>query len=171
MGAGAVLGLGQAGLALNQANEQAKAQEAQGRYQQSMAEVNAMYADLQGKDAIRRGDAAATAIRKRGKQVIGAQRAALAAQGVVLDSGSALELQEETAELSAIDALTVKNNAWREAWGFKAETQAATAQGQMARFTSKANAQNTLITGGLQATNYGASGLANDGYFQRTRKS
>jgi hypothetical protein len=169
MGAQGVLAATQAGLQINQADQQAKSVEAQGRYQKSLSGVNAGYAELQAKDAIERGEKDAQAIKRRGKQIIGSQRAALAAQGVEVDSGTALELQEETSELSQVDALTVRNNAWREAWGYRAEAQAATSAGQLASITAKANARNTLVTGGINAANTAGAGFANDGYFQRTR--
>lgn len=165
--AGLALGGLQGALALNQANEQAKAYQAQGRYQKAMAETNAMYADLQAKDAIARGDKTAEALKKRGKQVIGEQRASFGAQGIVVDSGSALELQQDTAVLSEIDAMTARNNAWREAWGYRAEAAQASASGQFAQLTARANSGNTLLTGGLQAANYGIGAAASQGYFQR----
>ena len=52
--------------------------------------------------------------------------------------------------------MTIENNAWREAWGYK--VQAVSGQGQAAQTRLAANnvMDNTLLTGGLQAANYGA---------------
>lgn len=51
--------------------------------------------------------AEAANIRERGKRLIGAQRAALAASGVKIDEGSGDALQSETRRLSEQDALAV----------------------------------------------------------------
>lgn len=48
-------------------------------------------------------------------QLIGQQRAALAANGIVLDEGTAMDLVVETAGLGAVDAITAIANAEREA--------------------------------------------------------
>lgn len=59
--------------------------------------------------AMEREAAAAEAgnIREKGKRLIGAQRAALAASGVKIDEGSGDALQQETARLTEQDALAV----------------------------------------------------------------
>lgn len=59
--------------------------------------------------AMERETAAAEAgnIREKGKRLIGAQRAALAASGVKIDEGSGDALQQETSRLTEQDALAV----------------------------------------------------------------
>ena len=81
---------------------------------------------------------------------IGEQRVALAAQGIDIDQGSALEIQLQTAEFVSQDALTISNNAWREAWGFRAEANSLRFQGQFAQLAASSKARSTLITGGLK---------------------
>ncbi len=57
-----------------------------------------------------------------------------------------------------MDALTVKNNAWREAWGYKAQARSYRTQGALSRLASRNEANSTLLTGGLQAVNAGVGG-------------
>ena len=100
----------------------AEAYRTQSDFQKRQFEFSQKVADLQAKDAIKRGELQAKRVREAGKKIVGAQRAALAAQGIELDSGTALDIQEETAAFTEMDALTVKMNAYREAWGYKIES-------------------------------------------------
>lgn len=138
------------------AYSQSQAMKAQGDYQRQMANLNARMADMQAEDALKRGSREATEHKKKVKQLVGSQRAAMASQGIALDSGSALDIQEETISMGAEDALTIKNNAWREAWGYRSQGEASRYEGEVAKAASRNQARNTLITGGLQAT---AAGL------------
>lgn len=168
MGAAAVImGAAQAGLSLNQANQDAKTARAQADYQNKMSKINSDFAEMQGRDAIARGDVQAGKIKKGARQVVGAQRAALAAQGIDISSGSALDVQRETETLGELDAIQARNNAWREAWGYKVEAAQASAQGQMAMIAGKATAKATLMTGGAQAAGQLYGGVSNAGYTQR----
>lgn len=135
------------------AQNQARAQKAQGEYQKSMYDENAAFSTLAAEDAIRRGDKDAAQLKNQGKQTIGAQRAALAAQGVDVGSGSALDIQVDTAYQVQLDSMKIKNNAWREAWGYKTEALNASTAGRFAQLGAKVSANNTLATGGLQAIN------------------
>lgn len=119
--------------------------------QESLYNTNAKFAELAADDAIKRGDKMVKQVKEAGKRTVGAQRARLAAQGIEVDSGSAQEIQEETAMITAEDAMTVKNNAWREAWGFKVEAAEATARGRFARVAGDAAYSSSLVTGGLKA--------------------
>lgn len=88
-------------------------------YNAKVADANARTADLNAVDAVERGYVDETNHRKAVKGFIGKQRASLAAQGQDLSTGSAVELQEDAAREGEKDALTVRSNAAREAWGYK----------------------------------------------------
>lgn len=158
--AAAVVGGVQAALTYNQADQQAKSLKAQADYQKSMAEVNSLFSNIQASDAIARGDKAAQQLGRKTKQLIGSQRASLAAQGIEIDSGSALEIQQDTATLSKMDEMQLRNNAWREAWGYKVESSTASANAQIGMNTNRFQARQTLITGGIQAANQAYSGYS-----------
>lgn len=80
---------------------------------------NKQFAEAQAQDAIARGRLAERKVRLASRQMVGAQRAALAANNVRLDEGSALDIQSDTALLADADAFTVLENARREASGYR----------------------------------------------------
>lgn len=148
-------GLGQMGAGIAGAVGQANAQRMQGDYQKMVGDTNARLATMQAQDATTRGDRTAGQIQRQGKQMIGSQRAALAAQGVDVNSGSAADVQAGTAAMTAHDALTAKNNAWREAWGYQVQANQSSAAGQFAKIAGDSSANNTILTGGMQALSTG----------------
>src|SRR5690606_37637213 len=89
---------------LGNAFSQSRALQAQGEYQAAMLDFNATISLLQAEDAIERGQKEAGDYQKRISQLIGSQRTSYAAQGVVVGSGTAREVQEETALQGIEDA-------------------------------------------------------------------
>lgn len=146
---------------LNQVNtqrQQASAMDQQGAYQWRLAEWNANIAEQAAKDAISRGDIEAGRVRSGTRQTVGSQRAALAAQGIDVNTGSAADVQSDTARIGALDELTARNNAAREAWGYKVQAWNERTQGQLAKLGSKNAAKalrqqswGTVLTGAVQA--------------------
>lgn len=132
------------------AYSQSQAIKMQGNYQKNQLQFNAQVAGLQADDAISRGNKAAANKKRETKQIIGKQRAALAAQGIEVNSDTALLIQEDTAGLGAEDVQTIKNNAWREAFGYKVQATDYTGQAAFAQISSGFNARQTMLTGGLQ---------------------
>lgn len=128
---------------------QSRATKSQASYESSMLESNARISDIQAADAIRRGDLEAANLKKKYKQVIGSQRAALAAQGLELGEDDAALIQQDTAELGALDVLDTKNNAWREAWGYRVRGANYRNQASMVRAAGSNSSRNTILTGGL----------------------
>jgi hypothetical protein len=122
----------------------------QARSQKYISKANARMAEMQAKDALKRGHEAEALSRQKTRKLIGSQRAAMAAQGIRLDFGSALDVQQEAADIGELDALTIKNNALREAFGFKSEALNATMQGRLASQSSVNQGMETLLTGGLR---------------------
>lgn len=125
-----ILGLSAAGAATQavgawKAGTQAKkAGEAQRRASESQAELldyNAQIADLQASDAVSRGQQEESKFRQGVRVMIGGQRAGIAAGNVDVGYGSAVDVQADAAMLGELDALTIRQNAAREAWGYKVE--------------------------------------------------
>jgi hypothetical protein len=139
------------GLTALQTASQFQSEKQQGRYQKSIADANARLLNLRSEDAIRRGYEDASLVRRRAERMAGSQRAAMAAQGIDIGSGSAADVLTETDRMGAMDELTAKNNAWREAWGYRVESANETARGRFAKLAAKNAMRNTLLTGGLQA--------------------
>lgn len=150
-----------AGISYISSENQASAMTAQGMYQNEMMQANAGIADLQAEDAIKRGDAEANRYGSQVRSVIGSQRANFSGQGVDVNKGSALETQVGTAEVGAQDQVTIKNNAWMEAWGYRAGAADMRRQGQLAMMGANNNSRNTLMAGGLNAINNLAGAYGN----------
>ena len=133
-----------------------EAERARGRYTGTAYDINARTKRLQAEDALKRGDEGAASVLRDAARVRGAQRVAAAGQGIDVNSGIAQVLQDETTAVGETDATTVRNNAWREAFGLRAEASELERQGQMERQASKQRRRMTLVTGGLNAlTTYG----------------
>lgn len=126
-----------------------------------IAESNRRIADMQAEDALRRGHEAESRYRGRTKKTIGRQRAALAAQGIRVDEGSALDVQIEAADFGELDAMTIRNNALRESFGYKMEGygfesrgREALLRGEQARAQGIFEGTQSLLTGGIRALGY-----------------
>lgn len=117
--------------------QQGKAQADAARYQAQVARNNEIIALQQAN--VTRQDAAVKAMEqdKKSAQLIGKQVAILGASGVDIESGSPLAVQESQAGLARLDALTVRSNAERKAWGFDIEATNQKAQSQL--YYMKAN--------------------------------
>lgn len=94
-------------------------------------------------------------LRDQVRQFIGGQRAAVGASGVD-NSGSVARLQDDAARQGEIDALTVRNNAYLEAWGMKEQARGKRYEASVA----KRQGRMTLLTSGLQAGAFAAQGMA-----------
>lgn len=136
---------------ISSAYAQSRFYEAQGAYQAHVAEINSEFSKLAAEEAIKRGQKNIALAQKQKKQVLGSQKVALAAQGIDIESGSALLAQEDTLNTGARNLLQIKNNAWQEAWGYKTQALSSTASGQITQVLAEAQAKNTLLTGGLNA--------------------
>lgn len=107
---------------------QGRQQAGQANYQAAVARNNAILADRNAKLAIQAGDVKEQAKRRETAGLIGAQRAAYAAHGVDVNVGSPVDIQSDTAMLGELDALTIRNNAQREAYGYKIQGDSAGAE-------------------------------------------
>lgn len=135
----------------------ATAAEQQGDFQAGVLGINAELADRAAEDAVARGRETANRSQANTRQLRGAQRATLAAQGIDVGDGSAADLGLETEQLGELDVLTIANNAQREAFGFKVEAVNYRNQATLARYgarTTAASLRNasisTLLTTGAQ---------------------
>lgn len=138
--------------------QNAQAQQDAAAYNAAVARNNQIIADGQADDAIRRGELDEMRHRIRVAQTQGQQRSALAAQNLDLTDGSALDTVLDTAEFGELDALIIRNNAEREAYGYR--VQGMNAGAQAALYQSQANntspflaAAGTALTGAGQVAN------------------
>lgn len=90
-------------------------------YQSAVSRNNSQIAEWQARDAITRGQKSEQQQRLKTAALKGTQRAALAARGIALDEGSALSILQDTDFMGENDALTLRDNAAREAWGYRVQ--------------------------------------------------
>ena len=144
MGWFTALTLAGAGVSYLGSRRQAKAEERTGELEQQAAEDqakllewNATIADAQAADAIKRGQEEQSRFRAGVRGLIGSQRAATAANNIEVGFGSALDVQADAAFLGELDALTIQNNAAREAWGYSVEAEDTRRRAEITRKTGK----------------------------------
>lgn len=99
-------------------HQEAEAGKAQAKYQEKVDRNNAVIATRLAEDALRRGREEELRFRESTAKLKGEQRVAIAKSGVQLGEGTALDILTETAEFGELDALTIRANAEREAFGF-----------------------------------------------------
>lgn len=132
--AAAVAAVAAAGIAAYGAHEQASAQKKALNYQAQVAANNATIASQKRSDALQRGEIEAHNAMRQQAQLLGHQRAALAANGQDITQGSALDVLASTKFLGQQDVNTIQSNAAREAWGYDIDKMNVNAEGQLAKW-------------------------------------
>ena len=105
--------------------QQQKAANKAADYNAQILEENAAVSESLAASATDRGDIAGKQKRLQIKGLIGKQRSASAASGVLVGSGSSLDAIESTDTLGEQDILTIRDNAALEAYGYKSQAQSA----------------------------------------------
>jgi len=143
--------------------QQGKAQQAQYDYQAQVNDNNRKIAEWQAQDAIDRGEIEEKQHRIKVSQLAGRQRSVLASNNVEVDSGSALDVLGDTAELGELDALTIRSNAEREAYGYRVSAMNQGAEAGLNR-TAGANARVSGNYGTMTSLLSGGNTLADKWY-------
>lgn len=91
------------------------------RYKARVAANNAAIAEANAKYAEQKGVAKEGVVREKGAQVLGEQRAQISANGIDAGSGSAVRLQSDVGRVTEVEALSVRDAAAREAYGWRAK--------------------------------------------------
>lgn len=123
----------------------AKSERAAYDYQAAIADNNASLAERAAADAVDRGATESAAVRKQGRAVKGAQRAALATGNVDQGFGSALDILTETDIATDVDANTAEANASKEAYALRVRGANYRGDAQMLRM--RARATSPLLAG------------------------
>lgn len=111
------------------------------------AEENEKVANDAAADAIARGEVESGKARREGTQLIAKQRVAYATSGIDGTSGTAAQVAAESRAMSELDAQTLRNNAMREAWGFKQKAKQIRRQESFDKAGDTARAVGTVLTG------------------------
>ena len=130
---------------------------AQQRYSAKIADQNARLASDQARDAIERRQMADRDLQRQNAQTIGAQRAAMAANGVDLDFGSAAQVQGDAAAIGQEDVDRQRRNFANEvrghdigAWNYSAQAEADRASAKATQLGAYFDAGSTLLGGAQQ---------------------
>lgn len=154
MGGGAIVSAIAAGQQQKAANQQAE-------YNARLSEREAQINEVQATDAEKRGDKAVGAHRQKIEGIKGSQRASFGASGVTVDKGSTMSTVLDTGEQGELDAMTIKQNAAREAQGYR--NNAATS-----KYEAKASRASKRSTGGQVGMSLLTSGSQmGAGYFSK----
>lgn len=145
----------------------ASAQQAGLNYQADVAANNAQIAEWQAQDAIRQGQEQEQQSRLQYATTKSTQRAALAANGVALDEGSAVDILTSTDYMDEMDASTIQANAARSAWGYR--TQGTNYSDNAKSLRAGAGALNSGSAAGLSLL--GSAGQVAQGWYQYSKVS
>lgn len=144
---------------LNQAMGQKQAAEAESQmynYQAAVDRNNAKIAEWQAQDAEKRGKEEERKRRILTGQQKGTQRTAFAANGIDLGSESVAETLADTEMIGEMDALTIRSNAKREAYGYRVQGSNYNASAVNNQYAAK----NSKTAGKMAATNTILGGAA-----------
>jgi len=145
-------------------SQQADAQKKQAEYQAQVAANNAQIEKWQRSSALQKGEQEASRALQEQSQLLTSQRAALAANGVDVTQGSALDVLATTRFLGAQEQAAIQSNAAREAWGYDVSGQ--NQRNESAFSNGRARSINQAAQGGWaggqsllsSAASYGAAG-------------
>ncbi len=146
-GANSLLRAGSAAKAAGDYNANAVINESE--YNAKVAEYNASVAELQSKDAISRGQIDESTVRAGTSAAVGQARASYGAQGLNLDVGSPSDVVKSVASGGALDAMTVRLNAARAAWGFGVQAESDKSQATAIRNKGIVDAWNAKTQGNV----------------------
>lgn len=123
---------------------------AQGKQDAATGETNRRLSEAQASDALLRGTIEESRYRRQIAQVAGQQKADFGARNVAV-SGTALDILADTAQVGEEDALTIRNNAAREAWGYRNQASEASRWGANQKSNAYGAGIGTLLTSGARA--------------------
>jgi hypothetical protein len=150
MVAGLVLSAAGAAYSVDAGNKAAEAQEDQSK-------ENAKAAEASGRNVTLSAQVEEDRRRQQTRQMLASQRTTFAANGVDMSTGTPLEILGDTAAIGEQDALTIRANAARQAWGYSVEANNSLNQGRMAVVGAKNNAIGTYLTTAGSMAQQGAS--------------
>lgn len=116
-----------------------------------VAKFNADTANLQAEAAQKEGYAAEERQLAKVKQIRAQQEVIMGAGGLDPTTGTAVQVLDQTTKMGTLDALTLRTNAARQAWGYTTQSINSELQGALARTAGYFGAAGTLLSGGARA--------------------
>ena len=127
----------------------------QGQAAAASADYNAKVAEQNAQIANAQGNAAVEAQQRDAQRRMGAAVAAYGASGVQLSDGSPMDVLEESARNSALDAATLKYNYKLRSMGFQNQANLYSAQSGFATTAGELNAWSSVASGTANAIKFG----------------
>lgn len=142
-----VLAGASAGVQAVGAMQSAAAQAASAKYNAQIQAENAQIATKNASYASQEGEANAANQELKNRANVGSMKSNQAAGGVNVNVGSAVESRASAAELGQLDAMTIRSNAARQAYGYLTQAAGYTAQSRL----DTAEAKNATTAGDIKA--------------------
>lgn len=111
----------------------AKGKQSEGKAQSYLYKQNAQLAGYQAEAAIQEGERNVAEIQRARNQIIGEQRAHAGGSGLLVNQGSALDAQVDTAVLAEEDIMRARYNAKLAAWGYQVDQSSYKYQAKLAK--------------------------------------
>ena len=128
------------------------------QFQSEIAKQNQKIGNMNAQQATQVGEAQTEQQQQKTRATVGAIQAAQGASGIDVNSGSAVDVRSSASELGELDALTIRSNAARTAYGFEvnAQNQGAEAEllqqeSQQAQIGGDLGAGGSLLSGASSA--------------------
>lgn len=169
MSAGALAGIGLAGGANNAYGQmqQAKAQSAADNFNADVAAQNAIIATQKQEWAGQEGAQEVAISQMKTAAKVGSIKANQGASGVEIGTGSNAQVIDSAREVGMLDALTIRSNAARQAYGYATEAQSDKAQEALNRFAGK----NAITAGKMGAVSTLLGSAAQSGQYANMTQS
>lgn len=139
--------------------ETGKANSESASYQATVAANNAAVAKENATMDIQAGEVAAVNKGLQTRAVVGSEKANQGASGIDVNTGSAVDVRAGTAEMGMLDALTIRSDAAKKAYGQEVAATSDTAQSQLDTMQS----DQASIAGDIGATGTMLSGASTVG--------
>lgn len=133
-----------AGVSAYGAYQQQQSANAAAEYNAKVANRNQQIAKIQAEEAKKQGDIEAKKYKQQVAALQAGQRAGYAGAGILVDAGTPYQVGEDTSVLGELDAMTIKRNAARQAWGYQVQGMNYSAESDLYRMSKRS----ALLTGG-----------------------
>lgn len=128
------------------AYQQSQAASNAAKYNAQVSTQNATLAQRNASISAQSGEAQVGMQQQKTRATLGAIKANQAASGLDVNSGSAVDVRSSASELGELDALTVRSNAMREAFGYRTQSTNYKAQSTLDQYQAE-NADTAGIIG------------------------
>lgn len=128
--------------------QQGKAAANAANYNAALAANNAKIALNNANTANLAGEQQAAVQEQKTRAQVSSEKTAQAAGGIDVNSGSAVDVRSSAAANGELNALTIRSNAAREAYGYQTQSASQTAQGELDKSQAKNDITSSYITAG-----------------------